>query len=47
MFKIEKKLTEIFKAADRRIGKEKLLIWAKKVENPKVDKILEIRFNNQ
>ena len=44
---IDYKLTEIFKAADRRIGKEKLLIWAKKLANPKVDKILEIRFNNQ
>jgi hypothetical protein len=44
---IDYRLTEIFKAADRRIGKEKLLIWAKKVENPKVDKILGIRFNNQ
>lgn len=46
-FEIDYKLTEIFKAADRRLGKEKLLKWAKKIENSKVDKILGIRFNNE
>ena len=37
-------LTDLFKAADRRIGKEKLLKWASKIENPKVKLILETRF---
>jgi hypothetical protein len=41
---IELKLTELFKAADRRLGKEKLLSWAKEVKNPLVDRILAIRF---
>jgi hypothetical protein len=43
----EYQLTELFKAADRRIGKEKLLNWAKEISNPKVDKILELRFKDQ
>lgn len=45
-FEIEYKLTELFIAADRRLGQEKLLKWANKINNPKVDRILEIRFSN-
>lgn len=37
-------LTDLFKSADRRIGKKKLLDWAKIVSNPKVDLILKKRF---
>ncbi len=37
-------LTEIFKAADRRIGKAKLVEWAKKINNPTVNLIIEKRF---
>ena len=37
-------ILELFKAADRRLGKEKLLNWAKSINNPKVDRILELRF---
>lgn len=39
------KLTDLFKAGDRRIGREKLLKWSRKKEvNPKVKLILENRF---
>jgi len=41
---IKYKLTELFIAADRRLGKEKLTNWAIKKENPAVDKILVLRF---
>jgi hypothetical protein len=41
---IDYKLTELFKAADRRIGKEKLFKWHKNIGNPKVDLILLKRF---
>lgn len=43
---IDYKLTELFKAADRRLGKEKLFKWAKKKDNPnpKVCLILKKRF---
>jgi len=40
----EYKLTELFKAADRRLGKEKLMDWSVKINNPKVDFILFHRF---
>ena len=43
-FYVEYHFTELFKAADRRLGKEKLLNWAKSINNPKVDRILELRF---
>jgi hypothetical protein len=39
------KLTEIFIAADRRLGKEALLKWAAKKQNPIVDAILAKRYN--
>jgi hypothetical protein len=42
--KADYKLTDIFKAADRRLGKEKLLEWAAKIKNPIVDRILDVRF---
>ena len=42
--KINYRLTDIFKAADRRMGKEKLLAWAAKIKNPIVDRILDVRF---
>lgn len=38
-------LTDLFKAADRRLGKKKLLDWGKAGVNPKVKMILEKRFN--
>ena len=41
---LEINLSHLLKAADRRLGKEKLKKWATKVQNPKVDRILEIRF---
>ena len=37
-------LTDLFKVADRRIGKKKLLDWAGTISNPKVNLILEKRF---
>jgi hypothetical protein len=43
-YNIDYKLTELFKAADRRLGKEKLLSWHKKINNSKVDLILLKRF---
>ena len=43
-YHINYRLTEIFIAGDRRLGKEKLLTWAAKKKNPIVDKILELRF---
>ena len=42
--KINYRLTDIFKAADRRLGKEKLLAWAAKIKNPIVDRVLDERF---
>jgi hypothetical protein len=42
---IDYKLAELFKTADRRLGKEKLLNWAKTKNNPKVHNILNKRFN--
>jgi hypothetical protein len=41
---IKYRLTEIFKAADRRLGKSKLIDFAKKVNNPVVDLIIKKRF---
>ena len=43
---LEFRLAELFKASDRRLGKEKLLKWATKINNPNVDRILEIRFDS-
>lgn len=43
-YKIDYKLIELFKAADRRFGKEKLLKWSKETDNPKVFLILLKRF---
>ncbi len=37
-------LTPILISADRRIGKEKLYKWSQIIQNPKVDRILKIRF---
>jgi hypothetical protein len=41
---VEYHLIELFIAADRRLGKEKLKEWAAVINNPKVDLILEKRF---
>jgi hypothetical protein len=43
---INYKLMELFKAADRRFGKEKLFKWHKEIDNPKVDLILLKRFES-
>ena len=40
---LEFKLAELFKAADRRLGYKKLCKWSAKINNPLVDRILEIR----
>ena len=40
------KLTEIFIAADRRLGKDALLKWAESKHNPVVDAILMKRYKN-
>lgn len=40
---IDYRLTEIFKAADRRIGKKKLREWSDKINSHRVDKILARR----
>ena len=45
--KINYQLTDIFKAADRRLGKENLAAWAKKKRNPTVGKVLAKRFKTQ
>lgn len=37
-------LTDFFKAADRRLGKEKLLKWSEKISNPNVHLIIAKRF---
>jgi hypothetical protein len=37
-------LTDLFKAADRRLGKEKLMAWALMLENPTVLRILIKRY---
>ena len=37
-------LTDIFKAADRRLGKEKLVQWAKEKNNPLIQIIINSRF---
>lgn len=37
-------LTDLLKAADRRIGKEKLITWGEEKSNPKIRMILEKRF---
>ena len=37
-------LTDIFKAADRRHGKDKLLQWAKEKNNPLIQSIINTRF---
>lgn len=42
---IHYKLTELFIAADRRLGKQKLIEWARHIDNPKVDEILKERFS--
>jgi len=44
IYKINYHLTELFIAADRRIGKEKLKAFAASKNNPVVDKILNKRF---
>ena len=41
---VEYKLTALFKAGDRRLGKEALYKWAKNQNNPMVDRILLERF---
>jgi len=46
IFEIDYKLTDIFKAADRRLGKDKLFQWAASVNITKVDWILALRFEN-
>lgn len=38
-------LIDMFIAADRRIGKEKLMKWSSEIENPKVKLILAKRFD--
>ena len=38
-------LIELFLACDRRLGKERLLAWAKQIEIPTVHEILQRRFN--
>ena len=38
-------LVELFLACDRRLGKERLLAWAKQIEIPTVHDILKRRFN--
>lgn len=43
-FDFNYKLTEVFIAADRRLGRDALLKWAEKKQNPIVDKILTKRF---
>jgi len=40
-------LTPLFIAADRRLGKEKLLAWAAAIDNPNVNKIIDLRFGKQ
>ena len=40
------KITQLFIAGDRRIGKQKLLEWAKTKNNPKIDLILSKRFKS-
>ncbi len=40
-------LTPLFIAADRRIGKEKLMDWAAGINNQKVNMILDLRFGKQ
>lgn len=42
---INYKLTELFKAADRRLGKEKIKNWALTISNPAVDRIIQARFD--
>ena len=44
LFEYDQKLTDLFKAADRRIGKEKLLKWATPKEDPRINYILLKRF---
>lgn len=42
---IEYKLVTLFKAADRRLGKEQLLNWALQISNATVDRIIDMRYN--
>lgn len=42
---INYKLTDLFKAADRRLGKEKIKNWALTLSNPAVDRIIQARFD--
>ena len=44
---VVKSLTDIFKTADRRVGKQKLYIWAAKCETPQVEIIMNARFTPQ
>ena len=41
---VVKSLTDIFKTADRRVGKQKLYIWAANSETPQVEIIMNARF---
>ncbi len=42
-FKVTYGLTDLFKAADRRLGLKKIEQWQQKIDNPSVEKILWIR----
>ncbi len=44
---VVKSLTDIFKTADRRVGKQKLYIWAAKSDTPQVEIIMNVRFTPQ
>lgn len=44
---IEYKLTDLFKATDRRLGNEKIKNWALNISNQKVDRIIELRFSEK
>ena len=44
---VVKSLTDIFKTGDRRVGKQKLYIWAAKCETPQVEIIMNARFTPQ
>ncbi len=44
-FEINYGLTDIFKAGDRRLGKTKLINWAKDKNNGVIDMIIEKRFS--
>jgi len=40
-------LSPLFIAADRRLGKEKLIVWAAGIDNQNVNMILDLRFGKQ